>query len=131
MEVTAPNPVGRPSEYRPEFCELVEELGAQGKSKIQMAAACGVSKIDTIDYWCAKFPEFSDAFGKAMILSQAFWEEIGREGVWDVEGRKLNTTYPKQMAARFPKTWREQTAVELDAKVQMTTVEAKFAERTE
>lgn len=107
-------PAWRPSEYKPEYCETVIDCGRAGKSKIQMAVACGVAKIDTLDNWAAKNAEFLDALNMAMALSQDWWETQGQDGVFDEAGRKLNGTYHKQMSARFPNSgWREQKTVEL------------------
>lgn len=107
-------PAWRPSEYKPEHCETVINCGRAGKSKIQMAVACGVSKIDTLDDWAEKNAEFSDALNMAMALSQDWWETQGQDGVFDGVGRKLNGTYYKQMSARFPNSsWREQKTIEV------------------
>lgn len=50
-------PAGRPSEYRPEFCEQVEEFMAQGYSKM---AAAGEVRVcyQTLKNWMEEFPEF-------------------------------------------------------------------------
>jgi phage terminase large subunit len=66
--------VGRPSKYDPSFCDLVIELGAQGKSKAQLAASIGVSR-ETIDLWAKVHPEFSDALKFAKDLALAWWED--------------------------------------------------------
>ena len=43
-------PAGRPTDYRPELCEAVIELGKQGKSLVQMAAALDITK-QTLLVW--------------------------------------------------------------------------------
>lgn len=130
MEVTTPNPVGRPTDYTKECCNIVLELGKKGKSKTQMAVACGVSNMNVLDDWAKKYPEFSMALERAMILSQDWWEDQLQSGLFDMDGRKLNGTACKQMAARFPKTWREQSNVTLDATIQKK-VKAKFSDRAD
>jgi hypothetical protein len=55
---------GRPSEYRPEFCERVKEHMAKGKSLTAFAGSIGQSK-DTIYEWIATHPAFSDAVTRA------------------------------------------------------------------
>jgi len=130
MEITTPNPVGRPTDYKEEYCETVLKLGAKGKSKTQMAVACGVSNINALDRWAEKHPDFCIALERAMMISQDWWEDQLQSGLFDMDGRKLNGTACKQMAARFPKTWREQSNVTLDATIQKK-VKAKFSERTD
>jgi hypothetical protein len=63
------------------------------------------------------------------MKSMAWWEKQGRIGVFDSEGQRLNGTYVKQMAARFPETWRENNKLELSGKMETTVLSASFAER--
>jgi hypothetical protein len=35
--------IGRPSLYKPEYCKRIVELGKQGKTKSQMAAALDIA----------------------------------------------------------------------------------------
>ena len=51
------NPTGRPSLYRPEYCELVQEDMKQGRSIGGFAGEIGVSR-QTITSWMNKYPEF-------------------------------------------------------------------------
>lgn len=122
-------PAWRPSEYKPEHCQTVIDCGKAGKSKIQMAVACGVSRTQTLDDWAAKNAEFSTALNMAMALSQDWWETQGQIGVFDEAGRKLNGTYYKQMSARFPdSSWREQKTLEVVGNSEAAPVMLGFAE---
>jgi len=109
--------MGRPTKYKPEFCDTVVELGALGKSKAQMAAALGCSRM-SIDEWCNEHKEFSDAIARARDLAMAWWEDQGQLGMWQSpEGEKLNPQlWSRSMAARFPDDYRENKAVELTGK---------------
>lgn len=108
------NPVGRPSAYRPEYCQVVIEAGRIGKSKVGMAVACGTTR-DTMQHWADEFPEFLLALNEAVELSQNWWEEQGRVCITEqygegAAGYKVNAQlYGRSMAARFPKDWREKT----------------------
>lgn len=98
-------PGGRPSLYRPEYCERVIELGKEGMSVVEMAADIGVSRSSLEESWPELFPEFSEAFARARELSQAWWEREGRTGL---RADKFNAQlYSRSMSARFPKDWRE------------------------
>lgn len=98
-------PGGRPSLYKPEYCERVIELGKEGMSVVEMAAEIGVARITLEDHWPAAHEEFSEAFARARELSQAWWERQGRLGL---SADKFNAPlYSRSMSARFPKDWRE------------------------
>lgn len=109
--------MARPTKYKPEFCDTVVELGALGKSKAQMAAALGCSRM-SIDEWCKEHKEFSDAIAHARDLAMAWWEDTGQRGMWQSpEGEKLNPQlWSRSMAARFPDDYRESNKVELTGK---------------
>ena len=104
---------GRPSEYDPSFCQLVEEMGAKGYSVVEMAAEIGVSRPTLEENWTAKHPAFLEAFTHAKVLSQAWWERIGRENLIMPSGVNFQASvWSRSMAARFPKDWRENSKVE-------------------
>ena len=99
---------GRPSLYRPEFCERVIEMGAQGKSLTQMAARLGVDKASVIR-WREEHEDFRTALARAMTLSQDWWEERGQLGVDD---RNFNATlYNKIVASRFREDYSERQEI--------------------
>lgn len=108
-ETAERRPVGRPSDYDPSYCELVVELGRQGKSKAVMAAELDVSR-QTLENWAAAHPEFLDAMARATVLAQAWWENAGQTGM---TADKFNgSVWSRSMAARFPEDWRETTRQE-------------------
>lgn len=102
-------PAGRPTDYDPEYCDLVIDLGKQGKSKAYMAAEIGVAR-QTLENWAAAHPEFMDAMTRAMTFAQAWWEDAGQKGM---TADKFNASvWSRSMAARFPEDWRETTRQE-------------------
>ena len=107
-------PGGRPTDYRPEFCALAVELGAQGKSYAQIGAACGVAR-KTLYEWAERHPEFSDALARARDLALSWWEEQAHIGMWESpEGARLNPQlWSRSMAARFPDDYRESKKTEI------------------
>lgn len=52
--------VGRPSKYKPVYCNEVIETMATGLSLTAFAGVIGVSR-DTVNAWQHEYPEFSDA----------------------------------------------------------------------
>ena len=106
-------PGGRPTLYKPEFCDVAVEMGAQGKSLAQIAAACGVARI-TLWEWVDKHPEFAGAIARARDLALSWWEEQAHVGMWESpEGARLNPQlWSRSMAARFPDAYRESKKLE-------------------
>lgn len=64
---------GRPSEYRPEYCELVIEKMAEGLSLTAFAGFIRVSR-DTVYEWIKRHPAFSDAVSRANPTRVLWWE---------------------------------------------------------
>ncbi len=103
--------VGRPSDYSEALCERVVKLGAEGKSKTQIAAALGVVR-QTLENWSNQHPEFLDAMTRAGELAMTWWEEQGQKGIW--AGSVFNASaWSRSMAARFPDHYREVSRHEL------------------
>lgn len=95
---------GRPTAYRPEYCEQVIELGKQGKSLIQMCAHFDIAR-QTIDNWAAVNPDFLEALSRAKVHAQAFWEDEGFKGM---TSDKFNAAvWKKSMEARFREDYTE------------------------
>lgn len=95
-------PAGRPTDYKPEYCDKVRELGAEGMSPCEMAMEIGHVR-STLLNWCKLFPEFSTAFNDAKELSQAWWEAQGRK---NLENRDFNAGLWKQnIGPRFKDDW--------------------------
>lgn len=93
-----PRPVGAPSKYRPAFCEEVIRLGKEGKSPAQMCAHFDISR-QTIDNWAEAHPEFLEAYTRAKVHCQAWWEDKGMSGM---EKPGFNApVWKKSMEARF------------------------------
>lgn len=68
------HPGGRPTDYRPEYCERVVEMGGEGLLPVSMAARIGVTKF-TLHEWAKVHPEFSIAFDLARGKCEAWHME--------------------------------------------------------
>ncbi len=106
--MSADNPVGRPTLYRPEYCNSVREWGRQGKSKAQMAAELGVARR-TLGYWAEANPEFLLALEEAHDYALAWWENTGMAGL--AHGVMNASVWSRSMAARFPADYREEHSI--------------------
>ncbi|MBM3609320.1 MAG: hypothetical protein FJX29_12875 [Alphaproteobacteria bacterium] len=65
---------GRPTSYRPEFCERIVALMAQGRSLDGCASLLGVHP-DSLYEWQKVHPEFSEAVRAGRAAATTFWEE--------------------------------------------------------
>lgn len=108
---------GRPTDYDKKYCEMVIELGRQGKSVAQMAAALDICK-KTIYNWSDEHPEFLHALTRARDYSQAWWEEVGQEGL-TTPGFNANL-WNKSMSARFPDDYTDRNKTEHSGTIRMT-----------
>jgi len=91
-------PAGRPSLYKPEYCEQVIELGKAGKSQVQIAVALNIPR-STMHSWAKEHEEFSAALTRAKECEQDWWENTGQKGL---TADKFNSAvWSKSMSARF------------------------------
>lgn len=100
---------GKPSLYKPEYCQMLIEHMKQGYSYETFAVDIGVHR-DTLYEWEKVHPEYSDTKKRAVLASQKQWEEWGIKGLWNTSGQgtheNLNTTlWIFNMKSRFK--WRD------------------------
>ena len=114
METETKNPVGRPTDYDPSYCEAVVRLGRIGKSFEQMSAQMNVS-YRTLCRWRDTHEEFCHALEDAQALAQAYWEELAQSHIIEEkDAPKLNTgLWSRSMAARVPKNYSERLKQEI------------------
>jgi hypothetical protein len=96
--------VGRPSLYKPEYCQKVIDLGKQGFSPAEIAADLDVDRV-TLRDWAGKYEEFSTALTRAKNFEQSWWEKRGRESL-DAKNFQ-SSVWSKSMTARFKEDYTE------------------------
>ena len=101
-------PVGRPSLYKPEYCDMVVELGKEGHSLTATAAILGFPKA-TLQGWGQAHEDFAAALTRAQELSQLWWEEQGRRGLY--ADKFQAAVWKASMAARFREDYTERKEV--------------------
>ena len=77
---------GRPTKYRSEMCSVLEEMMREGASHIEVMAEIDVCE-DTFYRWKNENEEFSESIARGKLLSQAWWERMGRV---NLENSKFN-----------------------------------------
>jgi len=75
------HPGGRPTLYKPEYCQTLIDHMSNGLSYESFAGVVGTAK-QTIYDWEKAHPEFLDAKQRAFALSQVFWEQKGIDGLF-------------------------------------------------
>ena len=103
---------GRPTKYKPEYCEEIVEYMRDGKSLAEFAAYIDVDH-DTINNWAKKYSEFFGAKKRAIKLSEAWWTAQGREALRDREFNHV--LWYMNMKNRFG--WRDKQEIEMDTSV--------------
>lgn len=102
-------PAGRPSKYKPEYCDLVVEHGAEGCSPEEISAKIGVPRR-TMQSWAEQHPEFSAALERAKELEHAWWEGVGKRALF--ADKFQQQVWAKSMQARFRDKYTEKQQVE-------------------
>ncbi len=120
---------GRPTKYKPEYCQMLIEHGKKGLSFDSFAGAIGISR-ETLFDWARDITEFSDAKRQCTEFSRSFWdskalEALSEKNEYDERGRVINSTRINptvlifNLKNRFRDQWRDQVVQTVD---QTTTV---------
>ena len=124
----AKRPVGRPSKYKPEFCEMIVNLAKTGAGWAEWALACEADRA-SLFRWAEEHEDFRTALSCAKLEEQAWWEKEGRAGM---RAEKFNALVWKvSMQARFRDDYTERQATEVSGpnggaiKVESKTVDSK------
>ena len=95
---------GRPTVYKPEFCEQAIEIMSTGDGFEEVAQCLGVRR-STINEWMKKHPDFSDAIEFGRELSECWWRSQGKNSLYN---REFNTkNWDINMMNRFQ--WSKKT----------------------
>ena len=78
-------PGGRPTVYKPEFCDKAREILADGYSVLGFAGKIGVSKM-TVYRWIDQYPEFRDAVKDGQAAAASWWEDRLRDIAYGKDG---------------------------------------------
>ena len=105
-------PGGRPSKYKPEYCQLLINHMKKGLSFETFAAEVDVAP-ETLYEWCKAHEEFLHAKKIAKSHCQALWERIGiAQAVGDEDrGKGSTASWIFNMKNRFG--WRDRKEIEI------------------
>lgn len=127
-ETPKKRPVGRPSKYKPEYCERVVELAKEGKGWADYAAEFDVDRVSLYD-WAAAHDEFSTALSRAKVFEQQWWEAAARQGMFADKFNAL--VWKTSVQARFRDDYTERKVTEVSGpdggaiKLEAKTIDAR------
>lgn len=101
-------PAGRPTKYRPEYCQIAEDTLSEGLSQAVLAGKLNVDE-DTITNWKAEHEEFFGAIKRGSSKGRELWERMGIQGAsGQIDGFNA-TSWIFNMKNRFG--WRDRQEV--------------------
>jgi len=103
---------GRPTDYKPEYCQRVVELAKEGMSLTEIASNLDCARSSLYE-WAEVHPAFSDALTRARQECQAWWELQGRLGL-TLQGFNASL-WSKNVSCRFREDWTDTSKQEISA----------------
>ena len=115
---------GRPTDYNPEWVKTLPEMFSEGQSVLEVSVNLGISRASYYNFE-KEYPEFLDASTRGKELSQAWWERMGRENMFDTKEydsetkisieRKFNDRlWNKNVSCRFRNDWTDKSEIDLN-----------------
>lgn len=110
---------GRPSEYRPEFCDVVISTMSAGYSKMAAAGEIGCC-LNTLKSWMAEHPEFLTA----VKLGEALRVKTLEEGLLGAEIGPRVTARIFALKNAAPDEWRDRQEVDASMTINIARADA-------
>ena len=100
--------VGRPTDYKPEYCEMLIEHMAEGYS---FESFGGIIEVDetTLYEWAKKHTQFSLSKNIGTQKSMIWWEKMGRKGMINEIPFFNDRIWRLNMINRFRSKWSDGT----------------------
>jgi hypothetical protein len=115
---------GRPTKYKPEYCDAVVEHCKNGSSLTSFAASIDVCR-DTISEWVSAYPAFSVSVKKAKAHCAAWWEQQAREGATGT-GKQNPTLCIFGLKNMSPDDWRDKVETQHSGTVEYTKIVKEY-----
>jgi hypothetical protein len=80
---------GRPTKYRPEYCDLAETILAGDNPWCEVARVLQVCE-NTLDRWKKKYPEFCSAYERGRAAGCAVFMRKVNAAAWDADKHHVN-----------------------------------------
>ncbi len=100
---------GRPTKYKPEYCQAAIDFMRDGYSVTAFAGHIGVAR-STVFKWAEENPDFSDSLKTAQALAALWWEESLRIVARTGEGNATACIFG--VKNRSTEDWRDKQEVD-------------------
>jgi hypothetical protein len=110
---------GRPTDYDPAFCQVVEDSLALGYSLSVAAGEVGVTR-QTLDNWTKAHEEFFDAVKRGRARGAKVWEDRLAKLADDNVGNATGIIFG--LKNRLSEDWRDKTETEHSGGVAVTKI---------
>ena len=100
---------GRPTKYKPEYCQAAIDFMREGYSVTAFAGHIGVAR-STVFKWAEENPDFSDSLKTAQALAALWWEESLRIVARTGEGNATACIFG--VKNRSTEDWRDKQEVD-------------------
>lgn len=99
---------GRPTKYKPEYCQMLIDHMEKGLSFESFAGTINACD-DTLRNWANRYPEFFNARKEGYAKNRAFWEKLGMAGLTGKIAGFNASVWIFNMKNRFKWTDRQET----------------------
>jgi len=104
-------PGGRPTKYKPQYCQELIDHMAQGLSYDCFIPSDQYVSTATLYVWEKEYPEFLEAKGMAFHKNRMFWEKVGADqATGAIQGSA--TAYVFNMKNRF--NWSDRREIKIE-----------------
>lgn len=104
-------PIGRPTDFKTEYCDMLIEHMSEGYSFESFAGVVKTCK-QTLYNWLDAQPDFLDAKKIGFEQSRLFWEKAGIGlSVGRIDGNPTMAIF--NLKNRFPSEWRDKQDIDL------------------
>jgi len=123
-----PVKMGRPSEYKPEYCQMLIEHMRQGLNFATFAAKLNYQSVGSLYRWLDAHEDFREAKNIGEALSQLWWLNLGRSAAVGKVKNFNSTVWIFAMKNMFK--WRDKQPEEISDKIQPLVIDLPNAGRT-
>lgn len=107
---------GRPTEYKPEYCEIVKTFLYEGYAILEICRELKKSR-QCINEWREKHKEFGDTFNEYLQYAEGWWLGEGRKNIGN---KNFNSRlYELQMQNRYGWNKKSEQKVEHSGEVKI------------
>lgn len=94
-------PRGRPTTYKPEYCQTILKLMTNGHTIEHVATKCGGVYKQTLYEWARDYKDFGDAMQLGKQKAKEYYMEKMQKAIFDKDAHIKENAFKWLMAVRF------------------------------